>query len=117
MRPKRQLQLGLGAGRFKQSITVQQSSIATNAAGQDTETWSTYAARRAAVEALKAKELVAQYQRRALFPWFFRMRSDSLTRDIEPTWRISWDGRTLEIDSVQQRGDEVHVIATEDLIA
>lgn len=111
----RKLGRGIGAGRYRESIVIQQPTPAANAAGQDEPTWSTYVTRRADVEALRGRESDDDYIRRAVQPYHIRIRSDSETRLIKPQWQLTYDGATLQIEAAELHDDEIRIIATQEL--
>ena len=113
----KRLYRGSGAGRLREAVTIEQPTETPNSSGQDEPAWSTWAERRAAVEQLRGggKEVHDEYQRRAVFPWFVRLRNDSKTRCIEPQWRVMWGSVVLHIEQVNFRGAEVQIVATQDM--
>jgi SPP1 family predicted phage head-tail adaptor len=88
-------------------ITIQTVSESQSATGAVTQTWSTYASRRASVEfrIIGSDEDYQAGQKRGFQAAIFHVRHDNLTRNITPKMRIQYEGDTYEIRSVSENTD------------
>lgn len=84
-------------GKLDQRITLQSRSVAADAAGQDTITWTDVATVWAQVQAVRGREFfaAAQVQQEQTLKVRIRYRADVL-----PTWRLVWQGRNHDITGV-----------------
>jgi len=89
-------------------ITIQSVSESQSATGAVTQTWATYASRRAKVEyrVIGSDEDYQAGRKRARQYALFHVRHDTLTRNVTPKMRIQYDGDTYEIRSVSENTDE-----------
>ena len=104
---------GLGSGRYRGRVTIEQPTPALNAAGQDQPTWSTLIEVWADVATIHAREHHTAYQRRAVRGFNFRVRRSSETVQIAPTHRVIWSGKTLQIQWAARLLEEVEFTAFE----
>lgn len=92
--------------RFRHRITIQQRTKGTNASGEVTDTWSTYATRWADIEPTGARETtVGGRQTVAEVGYRITLHSDAQTRAITPQMRVSYDGRQLNIGGKYDEGE------------
>lgn len=93
------------AGDYDQRIIIQKlkDEPTQDAFGQvdnsDDDNWETYTTRWAAIEPITSREQIRGGQVEPIGQYRVRMRSDSTTRAITTAMRISWNGRTLNIDN------------------
>lgn len=103
------------SGRLRHRIKIQQRTMTPNAIGEVVPVWSDYATVWASVEPATASKYYAAKQLDAKVDGVIIMRY----RDgIEPTMRVVYDGRTLEIISlltVKERNREIHIMYKEAL--
>jgi len=90
------------AGKFRERVTVQIASGATNTLGETVLTWSNSSAVWAMVEGVSSREAVTAGQNQVSMSHRVRMRYlPGLTQNM----RLSWRGRTLEIVSLLEHGN------------
>lgn len=86
------------AGALRHTITIQTRTVTRDSYGGETETWADSATVPASVESLSGREYWAARQTMASEIVRFRIRwRQGVTADC----RIVWDGRTWDIESVQ----------------
>jgi len=81
-----------GAGNLDRRIVVQRSTMTTNALGEDVESWSTFATLWAERSDISDGEKLAAGQVGAHLRSRFLVRSNSTTKAITPSDRISYEG-------------------------
>ena len=87
----------IDAGKFRERVTVQIASGATNTLGETVLTWGNSTAVWASVEGVSSSEQLTTGQNQVAISHRVRMRYlSSLTQNMRLTWR----GRTLEIVSL-----------------
>jgi SPP1 family predicted phage head-tail adaptor len=89
--------MAMAAGRLRWRITIQSSTAAKGAEGQDVLTWAAFWSTWANIEPLTGTERQTSETERAQQGYTFTIRYRSA---ITPRMRISWDGRTFDIESV-----------------
>lgn len=91
------------SGEMRHQITIQVRSASQDAdTGEQVNTWSTFATRRAAVERTTGSEIEASAQRNGRVQTVFRIRFLS---GVTPAMRISFNSKVFNILSVvDQRG-------------
>lgn len=102
----------LKSGIMDQKATIETPTEGTNSIGEPTFTYSTFATRWIALLPLSGAERVASLQNEGTVTHRVRMR---YTPGVKPKMRIISDGRTLEINSVVERGrrEEHELLVTE----
>jgi len=60
--------------------------------------------RKARYQPARAREVFENAGREAKMPVLFTLRNDTLTRTINATWRLVFDGREFEITGVEELG-------------
>ena len=90
-------------GELKERVTLQSRSVAQDAYGQDTITWTTVATVWARVRPLSGREFfaAAQTQQEQTIKAVIRYRADILH-----TWRLVWQGRAHDITGIAPIGRE-----------
>lgn len=90
-------------GELKERVTLQSRSVAQDAYGQDTITWTTVATVWARVRPLNGREFfaAAQTQQEQTIKAVIRYRAD-----IQHTWRLVWQGRAHDITGIAPMGRE-----------
>lgn len=90
-------------GQLTERVTLQSRSVVKDAYGQDTITWTDVATVWARVRALSAREffVAAQVQQEQTLKVMIRQRTD-----VQPTWRLLWQGRAHDITGVIPTGRE-----------
>jgi SPP1 family predicted phage head-tail adaptor len=90
-------------GHLTERVTLQSRSVVKDAYGQDTITWTDVATVWARVRALSAREFfsAAQVQQEQTLKVMIRQRAD-----VQPTWRLLWQGRAHDITGVIPIGRE-----------
>lgn len=104
------------AGRLRHTVTILQRSATRSPTGDEVVTWPTFATRRASVEPLTGKEYFAARQEIAEVNYRVRLRYDSTVAGVLPSWRISYDGRTFDIQSLinyRERNRELILMCAE----
>lgn len=93
------------AGLLRETVTVQVPAEDRNELGEATQTWSTFAVRRAYVEAISFVEMERRGQVGGMTSYFVRIRYlDGITSAM----RLRWDsrgGKILWISSVVEKGN------------
>ncbi|MES2789965.1 MAG: head-tail adaptor protein [Planctomycetota bacterium] len=98
------------SGEYRYPIIVQRKKAAAvqDAFGQVDEAvasnWETYCSRRAKKETLPGNEPVVGDQAQPVFGHRLVVRADGETKGITPLMRVSWEGRLLNIQSVELQG-------------
>lgn len=102
----------LRSGEMYSLATLETPTEGTNAIGEPTLTWSTFATRWIAVLPLSGAERVASMQNEGTVTHRVRMR---YTHGLKPKMRLVSQGRTFEIGSVVERGrrEEHELLVTE----
>jgi SPP1 family predicted phage head-tail adaptor len=88
------------SGRLDRQITLQEPTTSQNSYGEQTTTWSDSATVWAQVQQQSGREMFAA-GKLAEVDMLFKIRYRS---SVDETWRISYDGRTYEIESVKELG-------------
>ena len=88
------------ARKLRHKITIQSVTQSTDARGGPTETFSTYAIRRAEIKPLSGREYFANQQVQSQSSIWFKVRYDNTTKRIDPTYQVSYDSRIFDIESV-----------------
>ena len=85
-------------------ITIQSASEAQTSTGAVTQTWATYASRRASVAytPIGSDEDYQAGRKRGFQAAVFTVRQDATTKAVTPKMRIVYDGDTYEIRSVSE---------------
>ena len=102
------------AGKYKHKVTLLSPTHDTSGLG-DTVTWNTVTTVWASIEPAAGSEMFRQGQISAEISHIISMR---YRRDIKPSWRISFKGRTFLLKSVIDTGEaerELVITATEGL--
>lgn len=85
------------AGMLRHRVTIQRRTESRDAAGSDVGTWSDVATVYGRVEPFAGNERVKGAQVAATTTHTVTMRYDGC---LLPSDRLTWDGRTLEIESI-----------------
>lgn len=88
------------AARLRKKITIQQLTETQDAEGGLVESWATYAIRSASIVPLNGTEYFQSRQFQNDVNYRIRLRYDSITKDITPKMRISWDSKIFDIESI-----------------
>lgn len=104
----------LRSGILDQLATIETPTDSSNAIGEPTLTWSTFATRWIALLPLSGAERVASLQNEGTVTHRVRMR---YTHGLKPKMRVVSKGRTFQIDSVVERSprEEHELLVTEAL--
>ena len=98
-------------GRYDKRVVVQQVAELRDGLGDLQETWTTYATRWAAVEPLNGREFFASRQEQTEIDVRIRLQWDAVTDLITSKMRVTWSGRTFEVNTViRAREDRSEVI-------
>jgi len=81
---------------MRHRIVIESNTPTQDAYGQPVEGWATVATVWAAVEMLSGRELFVAQQAQSEATVRFRIRR----RDADAKMRVSWDGRTFQVESV-----------------
>ena len=106
------------AGRLRHRVVIQQPVNAADATGQMVATWTTVGTVWAAVEPLNGREYMTAQQVDSETTTRIRTRYGSEISSIDPSWRITFDSRNFDIQSVirpNEYGDELVIMAGEGL--
>lgn len=87
-------------GRLKHKITIETPTRTQDAYGQPIETFTTYAVRYAQLMTTIGREGFNKYQEFNEYPVVFKVRYDSLTKDINETMRVTFDSKTYDVEGV-----------------
>lgn len=101
------------AGELRHRVTLQSVTVARDAVGGTTETWTDQATVWAAIEPLRGREYWDAAQVAAEATYRVRMRYRA---GVSPEMRLTYQGRTLEIESVtspDERRRELELICRE----
>lgn len=88
------------AGQRRTRVTIEQPTVAPDAAGQLVATWTTYCSRWARVAAAGGDESFERRQLQAETQWVINLPNDSQTRAITTAMRVTWGGRVVNIARV-----------------
>ena len=104
----------LKSGIMDQKATIETPTESSNAIGEPTLAWSTFATRWIALLPLSGAERVASLQNEGTVTHRVRLR---YTPGLKPKMRLVSEGRTFQIDSVVERGrrEEHELLVTEAL--
>lgn len=98
------------AGKLRHKITIQQSTTAVNGIGEKTDTWTTFATRRAEVTNNIGSELQNSDQVKGKRAVVFILRYLS---GVSIQMRVSWDSRVFDIVDVDNvKGLNVKTVLT-----
>lgn len=86
--------------RGRHKITIESPTETKDTYGDAIPTWSTHAIRHAVVVPLSGREYFYAQQNNAERMTRFRVRYDEKTKAITPKMRVSYNGRTFDIQSV-----------------
>lgn len=89
------------AGDMRHQVRIETRSTTQDAAGEQQNTWTLFAERRAAVERSPGSEIWASAQRRGRVPTLFRLRH--LT-GVTPAMRLVFESKIYDIISVVDQG-------------
>lgn len=99
------------AGSLDRRITLQRSTTTQNALGEEVETWvdvATVSAKRTNLPVrVAAAERVRGAEVAAVRYVSFRIRWAAKWADIDPTWRLIFEGRIFNIDDVNEVGRRI----------
>ena len=97
---------------MRQRITIQDRTIARDAFGAEVETWGTLATVWARIDTPSGSEYTAQDRAGAAVTQRVTIRTRA---GIEPTMRIDWGGRILQIETVlaDNVGREMRMLCSE----
>ena len=101
------------AGKLRHRIVIQSPTETVNSYGEREQSWSTFATVWGSIEPLKGSEFIAAQQTNAELS--VRMRIRYLAA-IKPKYRVSWNDRTFEINSIaniEERNREIELMCTE----
>lgn len=99
---------------LNRKITIQQSTESKDSYGDPISTWATYAIRSANPTPLQGRETFIYQQRYSESSMMFRLRYDSITKDITTKMRILYDGVYYDIDDVlnlKEQNRDIDIIA------
>jgi len=96
----------LRAGDLREAITVEVATQATNAYGESTETWTSFATRRAAVEGLTASEAMLTQELATVATHTVRFRYvPGLSSAMRLVWTSRTPARTLDIVAITEKNN------------
>jgi SPP1 family predicted phage head-tail adaptor len=101
------------AGRYRHLITIEQNTPSRDASGYSTDAWTTFATAWAKIESMTGREYLGNEQVKSETTHKFIFR---YIDGVLPAMRISWDGRTFDIQSalnVDERDRHTVVMAVE----
>lgn len=101
------------AGRLRHRIVIQSPTETINSYGEREQTWATFATVWASIEPMRGRELLEAQQINAELSVKIRIR---YLASVKPKYRISWDSRTFEINSIaniEERDREIELMCTE----
>lgn len=87
------------SGPLRERITLQSPTVARDSYGAETITWTNERTVYASVEPIKGDEYMEARAFTQTITHRFRIRHQP-DKSITPTWRISYDSRTFDIESV-----------------
>lgn len=105
------------AGQLRKRVAIQSYTATQDAYGAETKTWTTQRTVWAGVEPLTGREYLEARATTQTVTHRFRMRRQP-DFDVTPTMRLSYDGRTFDIESVLNIGErdrEIVVMAVENV--
>lgn len=92
------------AGNLRHRLALQSYTATQDAYGAETKTWATQRTVWGSVEPLTGREYLEARATTQTVTHRIRVRCQpDLT--VTPTWRVSWDGRTFDIESVLNTGE------------
>jgi SPP1 family predicted phage head-tail adaptor len=91
------------AGKLRHRVQLQSNTTSVDAAGQVEQSWTTYRTCFAEVIYKGGSETIRGEQVDANLTAVIRIRYPSAGTFPEPEHRVTWDGHTFNIDSVQRR--------------
>lgn len=95
----------ISAGDLRESVVVQVPSKATNAYGETTLQWSTFASRRAAIEGRTITEIAGSEEPYTSGAYDVRFRYlPGLTSEMRLIWTSRTPNRVLDIVAVTEKG-------------
>ena len=98
--------MSMMAGDLREAVTIQVATQATNAYGESTATWATFANRRAAVEGLTASEAMLSQELATVATHTVRFRYvPGLTSSMRIQWTSRTPARTLDIVSITEKNN------------
>lgn len=100
------------ACRLRNKITIETPTRVQNIYGEPIETFTTYAVRQAEVMTTIGKESFNKYQEFNEYPVVFKVRYDSLTKDITEKMRITFNSKIYDVEGVvnfMELNKEIHI--------
>lgn len=94
--------MAIDFGQMTERVRVEQPTEVRNRFGESVQSWATYAERWASIEELSSREFLSQGQQQTEITHRVRMR---YLDGMEPTMRLVWRDRTLEIVSLLEHGN------------
>ncbi len=93
------------SGRLKHRVTLQSPAGSRDALGERTTTWSDIAYVYAAIEPLRASELIASSQYQMNVTHKIIIRYDSALSELDNSWRILFGTRIFVIEGITNFGE------------
>jgi SPP1 family predicted phage head-tail adaptor len=98
--------MSLKAGDLREAVTIEVATQATNAYGESTATWASFANRRAAVEGLTTMESMLPEQLASQATHTVRFRYvPGLVTGMRVVWTSRTPARTLDILSITEKNN------------
>lgn len=100
------------SGKYRHYVAFQSRSTAQDAAGQQSQTWTTFAYRQASIEAVTGREFFLQSGERSEIDVKIMLRYDAEIAALRPFDRVAHGNNTYDIEAVlppMKRGGDLEL--------
>lgn len=92
------------AGRLDRRITIQRATTVANDFNELVQTWATHATVWAHAAPVMDAEKIRAGEMLGLKSYRFTIRYSSDVADVDPTYRLTFDGRTYDVSGIKELG-------------
>lgn len=92
------------AGELDRRVTLQARALTKNAFNEDVESWPDFATVWASYQPVRDAERFRAAEVAASITARFQIRWATALRGLDPTWRLTFDGRSFDIVAVKEIG-------------
>ena len=98
--------------RLKHKIIIEEPTRTQNAYGEPVESFTTYASRKCDIMTTIGRENFNKFQEFNEYPVVFKVRYDSLTKNISEKMRVLYNSRYYDVEGVvnyNEQNIEIHI--------
>ena len=98
--------------RLKHKITIEEPTRTQNSYGEPIEDFTTYASRRCDIMTTIGRENFNKFQEFNENPVVFKVRYDSLTKNISPKMRVLYNSKYYDVEGIvnyNEQNKEIHI--------